>query len=726
MLSLLNFSPIDTLQIVATSSTEFVQEPWYHDPRVWIPAIFTALAFILAFIRFLIWLFTRGKREIGEQLEFPFEIIDPKDLTARLYELQLLTEIRNKYINRARGKIHTPEKIQKSRQRILIFGRASIGKTREALELITRGLLTGPDPGAVLILTKAAIPEDFSDKHIQAKLVNKAVVLFCDDLPNIFSSKSEMSTPQDRLQKIIECCEDKTNQFHFVATARHELCDKLGTFDYKNDPFWNTFQIYELSELEKKSEIEMIKDLTKLYDITIDDNAILCIQEINKGYSCEGIVTFLKNQAQAKISINEIKKRFKKEAFESWRTSTFEMLQRQEPEIEEIYKIFRFLRFQLNSIILKSIVLVLSENLLKKRMKGIFKAAKKKALKILEFLEKRMAISASKEVISLPDYQLEHFSDLDIEEQISILIRKVKKLSNREREAIANALLSFGLLAASEDDFGNALKKFGQILIFKPNTVVAYNNRGVIYARNLKKFNKGINEFNRAIKLNPQLPGVFNNRGNTYKMQGELNNAIADYNKAIELNPKYAMAFNNRGIVYKTKGELDKAIKDYNKAIELNPLLPVALYNRGLAYTDKGELDRAIKDYNKAIELNPLLPEAFYNRGNAYKTKSELDKAIEDYNKAIELKPQYVDAFNKRGIAFAAVGELGKAIADYNKAIELNPQYAEAMVNIGMVYEISKDKEKSKYWYKQALKYKDQLPDKGTQVLRRLKEFKEA
>jgi tetratricopeptide (TPR) repeat protein len=41
---------------------------------------------------------------------------------------------------------------------------------------------------------------------------------------------------------------------------------------------------------------------------------------------------------------------------------------------------------------------------------------------------------------------------------------------------------------------------------------------------------------------------AFNNRGNAYSDKGDLERAIQDYDQAIRLNPQYATAFNNRGM----------------------------------------------------------------------------------------------------------------------------------------------------------------------------------
>ena len=55
-----------------------------------------------------------------------------------------------------------------------------------------------------------------------------------------------------------------------------------------------------------------------------------------------------------------------------------------------------------------------------------------------------------------------------------------------------------------------------------------------------------------------------------YFKSGEHQKAIDDYSKAIELNPQYAYAYYNRGIAHNDLGEHQKAIDDYYQAGILN------------------------------------------------------------------------------------------------------------------------------------------------------------
>ena len=57
------------------------------------------------------------------------------------------------------------------------------------------------------------------------------------------------------------------------------------------------------------------------------------------------------------------------------------------------------------------------------------------------------------------------------------------------------------------------------------------------------------------------------NKGNDYASKGQWDAAIQNYSKAIELNPKDAETYNNRGNAYAEMGQLRLAINDFTKVI---------------------------------------------------------------------------------------------------------------------------------------------------------------
>ena len=160
-------------------------------------------------------------------------------------------------------------------------------------------------------------------------------------------------------------------------------------------------------------------------------------------------------------------------------------------------------------------------------------------------------------------------------------------------------------------------------------------------------------------------------KGFTYHNRKQYDKAIECYSEALKLNPLLVEAYYNRGNTYTSKGEIDRAIEDYDKGIKLAPNDASVYYNRGNAYFGKGEIDRAIKDYNKGIKLAPNDIIGYSNRGYAYYRKGEFDRAVEDYDIAIQLKEDNVYLYNNRSMALLPLQEWEKAKSDLSTAKNL-------------------------------------------------------
>jgi len=86
--------------------------------------------------------------------------------------------------------------------------------------------------------------------------------------------------------------------------------------------------------------------------------------------------------------------------------------------------------------------------------------------------------------------------------------------------------------------------------------------------------------------------------------KGEYTLAVNDYSRAIELNPKDVSVYLNRGLAHYNQKNYDLAAADYDKAIELNPKDSMLYFNRGNSYEKLGNLQKAVVDYKKAFELD--------------------------------------------------------------------------------------------------------------------------
>ena len=138
-----------------------------------------------------------------------------------------------------------------------------------------------------------------------------------------------------------------------------------------------------------------------------------------------------------------------------------------------------------------------------------------------------------------------------------------------------------------------------------PRTPAQFNNRAVALWKNGKYSNptRASNLLGKAIEKDPNFAHAYVNRGNAFRDLKQYQKAIQDYTKAISLKPNFIMAYNNRGNVYFDQKNYQMAIRDYNKSIAMKPNYKLAYLNRGLAYHELKRDKLACNDFKKACQL---------------------------------------------------------------------------------------------------------------------------
>ncbi|MDB9481128.1 tetratricopeptide repeat-containing serine protease family protein, partial [Dolichospermum circinale CS-537/05] len=154
-----------------------------------------------------------------------------------------------------------------------------------------------------------------------------------------------------------------------------------------------------------------------------------------------------------------------------------------------------------------------------------------------------------------------------------------------------------------------ALAAINQAIQLQPNNPNLYNQKYVVLS-DLKRYKEAAAAINKAIELSPRA-AFYNNRGNVRNELGDKPGAIDDFNQAIKFNPNLAQAYYNRGNVRDELGDKQGAIDDYTLAIKINPNYALAYYNRGVVRNELGDKQGAIDDYTQAIKINPNLAQAY-------------------------------------------------------------------------------------------------------------------
>lgn len=117
----------------------------------------------------------------------------------------------------------------------------------------------------------------------------------------------------------------------------------------------------------------------------------------------------------------------------------------------------------------------------------------------------------------------------------------------------------------------------------------------------------------------------------------EYTKAIEDYSRAIELDPKFIDAYLKRCEVRNQLGDNQGVLDDCYQVFSITPNVPKANYYQGRARFNLGYVEPAIESYTTAIAQDKNYAQAYYYRAIAYKELDNAVAAIEDLQTAGKL-----------------------------------------------------------------------------------------
>ncbi len=216
-----------------------------------------------------------------------------------------------------------------------------------------------------------------------------------------------------------------------------------------------------------------------------------------------------------------------------------------------------------------------------------------------------------------------------------------------------------------------------------------YWNRGQFLRNKKGDYAAALQDYTKAITIEPKNPELLNSRGKTYfdmamsgkfkDQQAELTQkAIADFNEGLtkqNIKPKTnAEMLINRGAAFASIGRLDDALRDLNEGITLQPSNKNGYLNRSLVYFTQQRYDKAIDDYTEYLKLDPYAANIWYERGMLRRTLNAPKEALADLNRALQLDPNLGFAYIERARVHAILGDKNSARADYQRAQQFGMQ----------------------------------------------------
>lgn len=156
----------------------------------------------------------------------------------------------------------------------------------------------------------------------------------------------------------------------------------------------------------------------------------------------------------------------------------------------------------------------------------------------------------------------------------------------------------------------NALKALEHATFLGPNSIVSFD----------------------AVSLNIS--------GDQLYQKGDIRGAIEEFKKALLIDPSNVNVHNSLGVCYGVLGAYEKAIECFEATIQLDPQEVMAVYNAGLAYSLINNNDKALEYFLEADSIGEELFEVAFQTGRLFLEKGELKKGRKFLEKAVRLRPQ--------------------------------------------------------------------------------------
>jgi tetratricopeptide (TPR) repeat protein len=226
----------------------------------------------------------------------------------------------------------------------------------------------------------------------------------------------------------------------------------------------------------------------------------------------------------------------------------------------------------------------------------------------------------------------------------------------------AEAAVADGDRFTHEKQYDKAIEAYLEAIRLNPASVTAHVGLGSTY-HNMGRPADALEPLRTAVRLEPQNAVAHLDLGITLAALRHADEALAELSEAKRLRPDSARVHNEIGNVLNSLGRMEDALAEYQEARTLDPTVPAVHHNIGLMLMRLGRFADAIDPLNETLRLDPAYRNARYLVGDAYSRSGRYADAVDSWTKFLAMVPNGPEALHNRAWNYMYLGGHGEPAA---------------------------------------------------------------
>ncbi len=195
-----------------------------------------------------------------------------------------------------------------------------------------------------------------------------------------------------------------------------------------------------------------------------------------------------------------------------------------------------------------------------------------------------------------------------------------------------------------------------------------------------------------AVFLGPEARVVFdavslNISGDRFFEHGDTEAALQEFRRALALDPENINVHNSLGVCHAVRGEYEQALNAFEAAARLDAGDYMAAYNIGLVHRLLDHRETALEYLQRAVALRADVFEILFQTGKLELELGRPRSARERLERAARLRSKSGGVYRYLGDCYDALGLTEKALRAYKKALQFNPQDPAALSALGWLFD---------------------------------------